>query len=110
MTTLILNPRRETGARPPAREAGRGEDRTRNFGRLPGETPGTDLRLIRAEVQRQLSSGGHLEPVFFFPRKVHRVAVVVNNSSRSMNPNARAGRMAKIGPKAGSSFQPYFLK
>jgi hypothetical protein len=51
MTTLILNPRGKDGGRPPARVAGRGEVKTRKLGRLPGESPGTDVRKIMAEAE-----------------------------------------------------------
>ena len=51
MTTLILNPRGKDGGRPPARVAGRGEATTRRLDRLPGESPGTDVRKISAEAK-----------------------------------------------------------
>ena len=51
MTTLILNPRGKDGGRRPARVAGRGEVTTRKLDRLPGESPGTEVRKTKAEAK-----------------------------------------------------------
>jgi len=51
MTTLILNPRGKDGGRRPARVAGRGEVKTRKLDRLPGESPGTEVRKTKAEAK-----------------------------------------------------------
>jgi hypothetical protein len=67
MTTLILNPRGKDGGRPPARVAGRGEAKTRKLGRLPGESPGTEVRNVSAEAKAVRLLERSLGTLFLFP-------------------------------------------
>jgi hypothetical protein len=90
VTTLILKLRREDGGRLPARAAGRGEVKTRKLGRLPGESPGTEVRNARAEAEAV-----HLPFRCSLPRQIPRLVVGVSQDPGRFVAEVCGGRFEK---------------